>query len=101
MSTIFDYEFMRNAFYACTIVGIVSGAVGYFLVLRGQTFAGHALSHVGQVVHNFLDEYAGCRRRPVIRHRHEPDFYVGALFQPGDFREREEVADRIDRCGPG
>ncbi|TRC93728.1 metal ABC transporter permease [Mesorhizobium sp. WSM4303] len=43
----FDYEFMRNAFYACTIVGIVSGAVGYFLVLRGQTFAGHALSHVG------------------------------------------------------
>ena len=47
MSTMFDYEFMRNAFYACTIVGIVSGAVGYFLVLRGQTFAGHALSHVG------------------------------------------------------
>jgi zinc/manganese transport system permease protein len=47
MSTIFDYEFMRNAFYACTVVGIVAGAVGYFLVLRGQTFAGHALSHVG------------------------------------------------------
>ena len=47
MSTMFDYEFMRNAFYACTIVGIVAGAVGYFLVLRGQTFAGHALSHVG------------------------------------------------------
>jgi len=47
MSTIFDYEFMRNAFYACTIVGIVAGAVGYFLVLRGQTFAGHALAHVG------------------------------------------------------
>jgi len=32
---------------AATIVAIVSGAVGYFLVLRGQTFAGHALSHVG------------------------------------------------------
>ncbi|WP_214473902.1 metal ABC transporter permease [Mesorhizobium sp. dw_380] len=47
MSTIFDYEFMRNAFYACTVVGIVAGAVGYFLVLRGQTFAGHALAHVG------------------------------------------------------
>ena len=26
---------------------MLSGAVGYFLVLRGQTFAGHALSHVG------------------------------------------------------
>ena len=23
------------------------GTVGYFLVLRGQTFAGHALAHVG------------------------------------------------------
>src|SRR6185369_13270986 len=44
---IFDYEFMRNAFAAATIVAVVSGAIGYFLVLRGETFAGHALSHVG------------------------------------------------------
>ena len=43
----FAYEFMRNAYGACTIVSIVAGAVGYFLVLRGETFAGHALSHVG------------------------------------------------------
>ncbi len=43
----FAYEFMRNAFLACTIVSIVAGAIGYFLVLRGETFAGHALSHVG------------------------------------------------------
>jgi zinc/manganese transport system permease protein len=42
-----DYDFMRSAFAAATIVAIVSGSVGYFLVLRGQTFAGHALSHVG------------------------------------------------------
>ena len=42
-----DYEFMRNAFVACTVVSIVAGAIGYFLVLRGETFAGHALSHVG------------------------------------------------------
>lgn len=47
MSTMFEYEFMRNAFAACAIVGIVAGTVGYFLVLRGQTFAGHALAHVG------------------------------------------------------
>lgn len=47
MLTMFDYAFMRNAFAACTVVGIVAGAVGYFLVLRGQTFAGHALAHVG------------------------------------------------------
>jgi zinc/manganese transport system permease protein len=41
------YDFMRNAFAAGGIVAIVSGLVGYFLVLRGQSFAGHALSHVG------------------------------------------------------
>ena len=43
----FDYDFMRNAFAAATVVAIVSGVVGYFLVLRAQTFAGHALAHVG------------------------------------------------------
>ena len=43
----FEYEFMRNAFAAGGMVGLVAGVVGYFLVLRRQTFAGHALSHVG------------------------------------------------------
>jgi zinc/manganese transport system permease protein len=43
----FEYDFMRNAFVAATMVALVSGTVGYFLVLRGQTFAGHALAHVG------------------------------------------------------
>jgi zinc/manganese transport system permease protein len=47
MFTMLEYEFMRNAFAASAIVGVVAGAVGYFLVLRGQTFAGHALAHVG------------------------------------------------------
>jgi len=42
-----DYDFMRTAFAAGGIVAVLSGLVGYFLVLRGQTFAGHALSHVG------------------------------------------------------
>ncbi len=42
-----DYEFMRNAFAAAAIVAVVAGPVGYFLVLRGQTFAGHALAHIG------------------------------------------------------
>ena len=43
----FAYDFMRTAFAAAGIVALLSGVVGYFLVLRGQTFAGHALSHVG------------------------------------------------------
>jgi zinc/manganese transport system permease protein len=42
-----EYDFMVNAALAGTIVAVVAGAVGYVLVLRGQTFAGHALSHVG------------------------------------------------------
>jgi zinc/manganese transport system permease protein len=42
-----DYDFMQNAFLAAAVVALVAGPVGYFLVLRGQTFAGHALSHVG------------------------------------------------------
>jgi zinc/manganese transport system permease protein len=43
----FEYEFMINAFAASGIVAIVAGIVGFFLVMRQQTFAGHALSHVG------------------------------------------------------
>ena len=44
---IFQYEFMRNAFAAGTIVALVAGVVGYFVVMRGLSFAGHALSHIG------------------------------------------------------
>lgn len=42
-----QYDFMVNAFAATLIVAVVAGSIGYFMVLRGQTFAGHALSHVG------------------------------------------------------
>jgi zinc/manganese transport system permease protein len=44
---LFAYGFVVNAFAAAGIVAVVSGVVGYFLVLRAQTFAGHALAHVG------------------------------------------------------
>ena len=43
----FEYDFMRTAFAASGIVAVLAGITGFFLVLRGQTFAGHALSHVG------------------------------------------------------
>lgn len=42
-----EYDFMRSAFLAGGIVAVLAGAVGFFLVLRNLTFAGHALSHVG------------------------------------------------------
>jgi ABC-type Mn2+/Zn2+ transport system permease subunit len=41
------YEFMRTAFMAAFLVSLVCGPVGWFLVLRGQSFASHALAHVG------------------------------------------------------
>ncbi len=47
MTDMFQYEFMTNAFAAAGIAALVSGIVGFFLVMRGQTFAGHALSHIG------------------------------------------------------
>ena len=47
ITDMFAYDFMRHAFVAAGIVAIVSGLTGYFLVMRGQTFAGHALSHIG------------------------------------------------------
>jgi zinc/manganese transport system permease protein len=40
------HEFMRNAFLAGTFVALACGLVGYFVVLRGQVFAGDALGHV-------------------------------------------------------
>ena len=46
-TTMLEYDFMRNAFAAAGVAAIVSGLVGYFLVMRGQTFAGHALGHIG------------------------------------------------------
>ena len=40
----FSYPFMVNAFRAGTIVAIVAGVTGWFMVLRKQTFAGHTLA---------------------------------------------------------
>jgi zinc/manganese transport system permease protein len=44
---VFEYDFMRTAFAASGVAAVLAGTVGFFLVLRGQTFAGHALSHAG------------------------------------------------------
>jgi zinc/manganese transport system permease protein len=39
--------FMVNAFRAGTLVAVLAGVVGWFMVLRRQTFAGHTLAVVG------------------------------------------------------
>lgn len=43
---LFAYPFMVNAFRAGTIVAIVAGALGWYMVLRRQSFAGHTLAIV-------------------------------------------------------
>jgi zinc/manganese transport system permease protein len=47
MIDIFQHEFAQNGFIAGTIVSVVAAIVGYFVVLRAQAFAAHALSHIG------------------------------------------------------
>ena len=42
-----SFHFMLNALRAGTIVAVVAGAVGYLMVLRRQTFAGHTLALIG------------------------------------------------------
>jgi zinc/manganese transport system permease protein len=43
---LFAYHFMVNAFRAGTVVAVVAGAVGWFMVLRRQSFVGHTLAVV-------------------------------------------------------
>lgn len=42
-----QFHFMQNAFVVGTLVALLAGAIGYFIVLRGQSFAAHMLSQVG------------------------------------------------------
>jgi zinc/manganese transport system permease protein len=45
--SLFSFAFIQNAFLAGSIVAIATAVLGYFLVVRGLTFAGHALSSIG------------------------------------------------------
>ncbi len=42
-----SYPFMVNAFRAGTIIAVLAGVIGWFMVLRRQSFAGHTLAVVG------------------------------------------------------
>jgi len=46
LEQLFSYPFMVNALEAGTIVAVLAGVTGWFMVLRRQTFAGHTLSLV-------------------------------------------------------
>jgi len=47
LNQLFAYQFMQNAFLAGTTAAVLAGIVGYFVVLRGEAFAGHTLAIVG------------------------------------------------------
>lgn len=40
-------DFMRQAFIGGIITAVAAGAIGYFVILRQQAFASHALAHIG------------------------------------------------------
>jgi zinc/manganese transport system permease protein len=63
---IFGYGFMQNAFVAGTIVAIMGGAIGYFVVIRRLAFATEALSHGG---------FAGATGAVLI----QQDVFLGLL----------------------
>ena len=46
LGEMFAHPFMQHALLAGTAIALLSGLVGYFVVLRGQVFAGDMLSHV-------------------------------------------------------
>lgn len=45
--TILGSPFMRNALIGGTVVALASGLMGYFIVVRRNAFASHALAHMG------------------------------------------------------
>jgi zinc/manganese transport system permease protein len=44
ISELFRFHFMTNALIAGTLVAITASSIGWFMVVRRQTFAGHTLS---------------------------------------------------------
>lgn len=47
MFDIFQYTIIQNALLAGLIVAVIAAIMGYFLIMRGLTFAGHALPNIG------------------------------------------------------
>lgn len=47
MFDILRYPFMQNALLAGGFVALIAPLIGYFLIIRGLTFAGHALPNIG------------------------------------------------------
>jgi len=91
---VFAHPFLPSAFGAGTAIAVAAGLVGYVVVLRGEVFAGDALSHVAFTgalaalafgVDLRLGLYGGCvgfaLLLAVLGRRTEPDdTVVGSVF---------------------
>src|SRR5208282_4889174 len=44
---IWHYQFLQHAFESGTIVAVIAGIMGYFVVLRRSAFSAHAFSEIG------------------------------------------------------
>ena len=46
-TSVMSASFMRHALIAGTLVALAAGPIGYFVVVRRDSFAAHALAHIG------------------------------------------------------
>jgi zinc/manganese transport system permease protein len=79
--------FIQNALLAGSFIALASGLVGYFVVLRGQVFAGDALSHVA-----FTGALAAAAAGLDLR----VGLFVGTLIVAGLFAGLGERAQAND-----
>ena len=47
LQQMFAYDFMQHAFEAGTVIALIAGVTGYFVVLRRSAFTAHAFSEIG------------------------------------------------------
>ena len=90
---------MVNAFRAGTIVAVIAGAIGWFMVLRRQSFAGHTLAVVsfpgaaGAILLGVSASHRLLRRRHRRRARHRR--WSPAPTAAGRFSEESAVIGTV------
>jgi zinc/manganese transport system permease protein len=91
------FHSMQNAYLAGTLVAVTAGIMGYFMVLRSQSFAGHSLANVGfagatgavlfgipAVIGLFVAGVCAAAGMQALnlaeRHSRQSDIAIGAVF---------------------
>jgi zinc/manganese transport system permease protein len=95
LQLLLHFHFMQNALLVGGMVAVLAGAAGYFVVLRGQSFAAHMLSQVG-----FPGAAAGVLLHvsPVVG---LVAFCVMAALGIGSFGNRMEAGHRAESAAVG